>query len=178
MRMPEHLPAKGFRCSLVRPMSCSPIDVRASRTHVESVHCGVFQESVEVSRTLAGGPPAIGHEEANKPANGHQDADDASFAWLGRGESPEVTQLDVSAQPQNPNAAPSDGKGRAPYERWKSCTELIHPDGGYSVSDIQTMLERPQNIRLAEFFQHTRRRCCQVQRRQALDLVDQDEDGW
>jgi hypothetical protein len=125
----------------------------------------VFQESVEVSANPGRGvPPAIG----------------ASFAWLGsvRGESPEVTQLDVSAQPQNPNAAPSDGKGGAPYERWKSCTELIHPDGGYSVSDIQTMLERPQNIRLAEFFQHTRRRCCQVQRRQALDLVDQDEDGW
>jgi hypothetical protein len=37
--------------------------------------------------------------------------------------------------------------GGTPRELWESCVRLIHPDGGASVSDLQTMFEQPRNLR-------------------------------
>jgi hypothetical protein len=63
-----------------------------------------------------------------------------------RGRGPDVTSPDSSAETQNPTTVSSNGTGGAPFERWKSCAQLVHPDGGYSASDLQARFERPENI--------------------------------
>ena len=50
-----------------------------------------------------------------------------------------------SAQTQNPNVVPPDAK-EGGTEQWKSCAQLLHPEGSYPVSEIQAMFESPQNI--------------------------------
>jgi hypothetical protein len=51
-----------------------------------------------------------------------------------------------SAQTQTPNTASPEERSGAPFERWKSCAQLIHPDGGYSVADLQGMFEQPKDV--------------------------------
>jgi hypothetical protein len=47
--------------------------------------------------------------------------------------------------PRNPNAVPPDAL-EGGIEDWKSCAQLLHPEGSCGVSEIQAMFESPQNI--------------------------------
>jgi len=51
-----------------------------------------------------------------------------------------------SAQTQTPNTASLEAQGGGPFERWKSCVQLIHPDGGDSVVGLQGIFEQPKDI--------------------------------
>ena len=62
-----------------------------------------------------------------------------------RGQGPERPASVKSTQTQNPGVAPPDAK-EGGIEQWKSCAPLLHPEGVYTVSEIQAMFESPQNI--------------------------------
>ena len=73
----------------------------------------------------------------------------AMLSGLGsvRGKAPDATPPGSPSQTQNAGATSSDEQAGAPYERWKSCARLAHPNGGDAAVDLQAKFERPQNIR-------------------------------
>jgi hypothetical protein len=42
---------------------------------------------------------------------------------------------------------PTGGELGAAFARWRSCVQLIHPEGRYSAADLQGMIERPNGIK-------------------------------
>jgi hypothetical protein len=54
-------------------------------------------------------------------------------------------QIDNPTHTQNATVVPPDKQGGG-VEQWKSCALQLHPEGNYTVAEIQAMFESPQNI--------------------------------